>query len=77
MSDKGADMGAMMCCEFEADQRPDAAAEYEGRFVRERDNQSRCIGRMCRDVISFRLNRRAARETATVSPNARTVMYLC
>ena len=56
-----------------ADQRADAAAEYEGRFVSERGNQSSSVVRMCRDVVSFRLNRCAARETAAVVGNDREI----
>jgi hypothetical protein len=58
---------------FKANQRADAAAEHEGRFVTERGNQSCCVVAMCRDVISFRLNRCAARETAAVVGNDREI----
>src|SRR6516225_9975238 len=74
MSDERTDMSAMMRCKFKADQRADAAAEYEGRFVSERGNQSCCVVPMCRDVISFRLNRCAARETAAVVGNDREIV---
>ena len=62
-------MSAMMRRKFKADQRADAAAENEGRFVSERGNQSCCVVPMCRDVISFSLNRCAALETAAVVGN--------
>src|SRR5580658_11369506 len=73
MSDEGTDKSAMMRCQFKADQRADAAAEHEGRFVSECGNQSCCVVPMRRDVISFRLNRCAARETAAVVGNDREI----
>src|SRR5215469_3885896 len=73
MSDEGTDMGAMMRCKFKSDQRADAAAEYEGRFVSERDNQSSCVVPMRRDVVAFRLNRCAAREAPAVVGNDREI----
>ena len=52
MSDERTDKSAMMRRKLKPDQRAYAAAEYEGRLVSERGNQSCCVVPIC--AMSYR-----------------------